>query len=124
MREDPEFRYVILDDLEVMGLNQFGDSALMLLARLRTPPGKQWSVSREFNRRLKILFDKHGVEFPYPQRTIHMINETPKRAKSRGKDSGDPAEPEDAHQDGGSGSDGGSGREESGGGKGGVGRRG
>lgn len=107
MRQDPEFRYMILDDLEVMGLNQFGDSALMLLARLRTPPGKQWSVSREFNRRLKMLFDKHGVEFPFPQRTIHMINETPKREKSRGKESGDPAEPVDADQDGGSGTDGG-----------------
>jgi small conductance mechanosensitive channel len=91
MREDPEFRYMILEDLEVMGLNQFADSALILMARLRTPPGKQWPVSREFNRRLKILFDEHGVEFPFPQRTIHMINDTPAR-RSKHKEAGDPGE--------------------------------
>ena len=100
LRQDPEFRYAILDDLEVMGLNQFTDSALMLLARLKTPPGQQWRVSREFNRRLKILFDKRGVEIPFPQRTIHMITQPPKPAKTRGKDAGDPGEDRDADDDG------------------------
>jgi small conductance mechanosensitive channel len=100
LRQDPEFRYAILDDLEVMGLNQFTDSALMLLARLKTPPGQQWRVSREFNRRLKILFDKHGVEIPFPQRTIHMIAQPSKPSKRRRKDAGEPEEDRDEADDG------------------------
>ena len=100
LRQDPEFRYAILDDLEVMGLDQFGDSALMLLARLKTPPGQQWRVSREFNRRLKMLFDKHGVEIPFPQRTIHMITQPSKPAKTRRKDAGEPEEDRDEDDDG------------------------
>lgn len=102
MREDPNFRYSIIADLEVMGLNQFADSALMLLARLKTPPGQQWSVSREFNRRLKILFDKHGVEIPFPQRTVHMVTRTEKPQASRRKDAGEhdeEREPEDEDED-------------------------
>jgi small conductance mechanosensitive channel len=99
LRHDPEFRYAILDDLEVMGLNQFADSALMLLARLKTPPGQQWRVSREFNRRLKMLFDKHGVEIPFPQRTIHMVTAPTKPAKTRRKDAGEPEEDRDEDDD-------------------------
>ncbi len=75
MRDDPEFRYMILADLEVMGLDRFTDAAMVLQARLRTPPGKQWSVAREFNRRLKIAFDENGIDFANPQRTIRVISD-------------------------------------------------
>ena len=75
MRQDPDFRYMILDDLEVMGLDKFTDAALVLQARLRTPPGKQWSVAREFNRRLKVAFEEHGIDLANPQRTIRVISD-------------------------------------------------
>ncbi len=99
LRQDPAFRYSILADLEVMGLNQFADSALMLLARLKTPPGQQWSVSREFNRRLKILFDERGVEIPFPQRTVHMITPSPKPDRARRKEAGEHDEDREVEED-------------------------
>jgi small conductance mechanosensitive channel len=73
LRKDERFRWSILDDLEVMGLDKFTQAALTLLARIKTQPGQQWSVMREFNRRLKRLFDERGVEIPLSQRPIQII---------------------------------------------------
>ena len=44
-----------------MGINRFADNAVIIRARLKTGPGKQWAVEREFNRRLKRLFEEHGI---------------------------------------------------------------
>ena len=72
MREDPEFGRDILEPLEILGLDQFGDSALIIKARTMTKPIQQWRVAREFNRRLKIAFDKNQIEIPFPHRTIYI----------------------------------------------------
>jgi small-conductance mechanosensitive channel len=66
MRADPEWRARILAPMEIIGLDKFGDSAMVLKARIKTRPGQQWSVGRQFNRRLKTVFDKAGIEIPYP----------------------------------------------------------
>jgi moderate conductance mechanosensitive channel len=73
--EDEKFRVNILEPLEISGLNEFGNSALVIRARLKTRPGEQWTVGREFRRRLKIAFDKHGVEIPFPHTTIYWGDE-------------------------------------------------
>jgi small conductance mechanosensitive channel len=56
--------------MEVMGVDSFGDSAVVIKARLKTKPVQQWSVGREYRRRLKKAFDEQGVEIPFPYRTI------------------------------------------------------
>jgi small-conductance mechanosensitive channel len=72
LRNDPEFKDDILQPLEVMGLDQFADSAVIIKARTTTKPIKQWRVGREFNRRLKKKFDELGIEIPYPHLTLYM----------------------------------------------------
>jgi small-conductance mechanosensitive channel len=72
LRADPEFKNDILEPLEILGLDQFGDSALMIKARTTTRPIKQWRVAREFNRRLKKAFDERNIEIPYPHITLYM----------------------------------------------------
>ncbi|MCR9126733.1 MAG: mechanosensitive ion channel [Rhodobacteraceae bacterium] len=67
---DPEQRRVIVGDLEWFGLNSFGDSAIVLRARIKTQPGKQWGVGRAYNAILKRLFDERGIEIPFPHQTI------------------------------------------------------
>jgi small conductance mechanosensitive channel len=72
MRSESEFAADILEPLEVLGLDQFVDSAVIIKARIKTRPIKQWGVGREFNRRMKKRFDKLGIEFPFPHRTIQL----------------------------------------------------
>jgi small-conductance mechanosensitive channel len=72
LRKDPAFRDDILEDLEVFGLDRFADSAMIVKARIKTLPIKQWGVAREFNRRLKIRFDEENIEIPFPHLTMYM----------------------------------------------------
>lgn len=72
MRNDPEFAKDILEPLEIFGLDQFADSALVIKARTTTKPIKQWRVAREFNRRLKKKFDERNIEIPFPHLTLYM----------------------------------------------------
>ncbi|MBN1782831.1 mechanosensitive ion channel family protein [bacterium] len=72
LRSDPDFKDDILEPLEILGLDQFADSALVIKARTMTKPIKQWRVAREFNRRLKIAFDEHQIEIPFPHRTVYI----------------------------------------------------
>ncbi|MFY9396747.1 MAG: mechanosensitive ion channel family protein [Desulfomonilia bacterium] len=72
MASDPEFGPFMLDATEIFGLDSFGDSAVMIRGRIRTKPGKQWVVGREFNRRIKHAFDAAGIEIPFPHRTVYF----------------------------------------------------
>ncbi|MFH1861487.1 MAG: mechanosensitive ion channel family protein [bacterium] len=72
LRSDPNFKELILKPIEIFGLDKFGDSALIIRARTTTLPIKQWTVAREFNRRLKQAFDARGIEIPFPHITLYM----------------------------------------------------
>jgi len=71
LRNDPEYAPLILEPIEVFGLDQFADSALIIKARTKTKPIKQWTVAREFNRRLKKAFDERNIEIPFPHLTLY-----------------------------------------------------
>jgi moderate conductance mechanosensitive channel len=70
MRADAAFATDMLAPIEILGVDRFTESAVVVRARLQTKPIKQWNVGREFNRRMKKLFDARGIEIPFPQRTI------------------------------------------------------
>lgn len=72
MQADSKFGPDILQPLEILGLDKFADSAVVIRARVTTKPMKQWEVGREFNRRIKKTFDRLGIEIPFPHRTIYM----------------------------------------------------
>lgn len=71
VRADPEFRDDILEPLEMLGVDQFADSAVVIKCRIKTQPIKQWKVGREMNRRIKKTFDARGIEIPFPHQTIY-----------------------------------------------------
>lgn len=71
MRRDMRYGYNMLEPIEMWGLDRFEDSAVYIRARLKTRPGKQWEVGREFNRRMKKIFDARGIEIPFPHRTVY-----------------------------------------------------
>ncbi|HRW62484.1 MAG TPA: mechanosensitive ion channel family protein [Bacteroidales bacterium] len=71
MMKDENYKDKILEPLLIMGLERFDDSAVVIKARLKTIPGEQWFLGREYRKRLKKAFDTHGIEIPFPQTTLH-----------------------------------------------------
>ncbi|KPJ59521.1 MAG: mechanosensitive ion channel protein MscS [Latescibacteria bacterium DG_63] len=72
LRKDPAFGPDITEPIEVLGLDEFADSAVIIKARATTKPIKQWKVAREFNRRLKKRFDEKNIEIPFPHLTLYV----------------------------------------------------
>jgi small-conductance mechanosensitive channel len=58
--------------VEVLGVESLSDSAVVLRTTIRTQPGSQWNVAREFRRRIKNRFDQESLEIPFPQRRVHV----------------------------------------------------
>jgi small conductance mechanosensitive channel len=72
LRNDPDFGKRILEPIEVLGLDEFGDSAVVIKARTKTVPVEQWAVGREIKRRLKKRFDELDIEIPFPHVTLYV----------------------------------------------------
>ncbi|MEJ2577396.1 MAG: mechanosensitive ion channel [Gammaproteobacteria bacterium] len=72
LQADPEVGRLILEPLEVFGLDAFGDSAIVIKGRIKTRPIKQWQVGRAFNRLVKKRFDEEGIEIPFPHTTLYF----------------------------------------------------
>ena len=72
LQSDPQYGSAMLEPIEIIGLDAFTDSAVIIKARLKTLPIRQWMVGREYRRRLKKAFEAENIEFPFPQRTIHV----------------------------------------------------
>lgn len=71
MRSEEPFEDQILEPMEIFGLDSFGDSALVVKGRIKTKPSQQWTVGREYRKRLKEVFDQHNIEIPFPHQTIY-----------------------------------------------------
>lgn len=77
LRQDPELGRLIIEPIEVVGIENFADSAVTLRARIKTKPAEQWKIGREYRRRLKQAFDAQRIEIPFPMRTLVMGEATP-----------------------------------------------
>jgi len=70
--QEERYKSMILEPLEILGLDKFADSAVIIKARIKTEPIKQWEVGREMNRRIKKRFDEENIEIPFPHRTYYF----------------------------------------------------
>jgi small conductance mechanosensitive channel len=75
LRREWPYRRLILEPLEIAGVDAFRESAVVVKARTKVRAGEQWKVGREFNRRIKRRFDELGIELPYPHRTVFFRND-------------------------------------------------
>ena len=80
LRAVPEFDARILDELEIAGVERWADSAVVIRCRFRCRPLEQWTVRREYLRRLKAAFDAKGIEIPYPHVTVYAGQDKAGRA--------------------------------------------
>ena len=87
LQSHPQYGSAMLEPIEIIGVDAFTDSAVIIKARLKTLPIRQWMVGREYRRRLKKAFEAENIEFPFPQRTV-LVGE----AKAPLPPAGKPAE--------------------------------
>ncbi|MEG2276332.1 MAG: mechanosensitive ion channel family protein [Odoribacter sp.] len=71
LMKEPEYSTWIIEPVNVLGIDQFGDSAVVIKVKLTTKSGMQWTVSREYRRRLKKAFDQQNIEMPFPHLSIY-----------------------------------------------------
>ncbi|MCA1925834.1 MAG: mechanosensitive ion channel family protein [Thiobacillus sp.] len=71
LRADPDYASRIEDDLDIAGVDQWGESAVVVRCRFRVKPLEQWGVRRAYLYRLKKAFDAAGIEIPYPHLTVY-----------------------------------------------------
>lgn len=71
LRASPDFAEKIQEDIDIAGVQDWADSAIIVRCRFKTIALEQWGVRREFLRRLKDAFDARGIEIPYPHLTIY-----------------------------------------------------
>lgn len=92
LRDDEVIGPLMIEDIDIFGVDKFDDSAVIIKGRIKTKPIRQWQVGREFLRRVKFAFDEHGIEIPFPHRTIYVGEESkPFDLKILEKLQGDPA---------------------------------
>jgi len=72
LRTDPSYASAILEPIEIFGVDDFAESQVTIKARLKTRPLEQWTVGREYRRRLKKAFDAARIEIPFPHRSLYV----------------------------------------------------
>ena len=55
---------------------EHADSAIILLVRAWVNAGDYWGYFFDMHEKVKLAFDKEGISIPFPQRDIHIYNET------------------------------------------------
>lgn len=72
LRSDQDYKYKILEPLEMLGVDEFADSAVVIKARIKTRAQERWNVGRAFNRLMKHAFDERHIRIPFPHRTLYF----------------------------------------------------
>ena len=67
--EEP-YKSAILEPLQILGIERFGESQLVIRTMIKTVPLKQWDVGRELRKRIKKRFDEKGIQIPFPHRVV------------------------------------------------------
>jgi small conductance mechanosensitive channel len=70
LRAAPDHAPRILDDIDIAGVEELGDSAIVVRCRIKVKPLEQWTVKREFLKLLKERFAAERIEIPYPRQTL------------------------------------------------------
>ena len=80
---DPAWKDRILEPPAVLRVDSLGDSGITLKVLAKTVPIEQWNVAGELRRRIKAVFDREGIEIPFPHRTVISRADQPAGADGR-----------------------------------------
>jgi small conductance mechanosensitive channel len=82
MESEEPYKSAILEPLQVLGVEKFDESQMVIRMMVKTVPLKQWDVGRELRRRIKVRFDEKGIQLPYPHR-VFLWGEPSKKSNSQ-----------------------------------------
>ena len=72
-----EHELVLKEPAPVVAVHNLGDSSVDFVVRPWTKTENYWQVWWDLTRAVKERFDAESVSIPFPQRDIHLFNETP-----------------------------------------------
>jgi moderate conductance mechanosensitive channel len=85
LRQDRQVGSFIVADCEVLGVDSFSDQGVVMKARVKTWPGKQWIVGQAFRRRMMEVFEAAGIETPFSKkRSIKVVGAEPEKIDKKG----------------------------------------
>jgi len=81
MRAEPAWSAMIRDDLQIYGLDKFGEQGMVITGVIRTGPGQNAAVRREFYRRVQQRFTTDGIIIPFGRPNLFQMEPLPQAAK-------------------------------------------
>ncbi|MCP4581319.1 MAG: mechanosensitive ion channel family protein [candidate division Zixibacteria bacterium] len=75
MANEEEWKDIITEPPSIAGVDSFNESSITIKLLIKTRPSSQWSVGREYRRRIKNRFDAERIELPFPSRTLSFSKE-------------------------------------------------
>ncbi|WP_246737632.1 mechanosensitive ion channel family protein [Nordella sp. HKS 07] len=66
LAQDPEFARSIIEPLKMQGVDQFGDTGMLMKMKLKTRPGEQFTIKRRALMLIKQAFDENGIKIAVP----------------------------------------------------------
>lgn len=75
LANDPEWKNYIIQAPQFLRIDEFADSSIVIKILGEALPDKKWDITGELRKRIKITFDKEGIEIPFPQLVIHKAPE-------------------------------------------------
>lgn len=64
LKKDPRFGSRILDEPQVLGVEDLGETGVTVRMICKTAADQKWAITRELRRRVKSRFDEEGIEIP------------------------------------------------------------
>jgi moderate conductance mechanosensitive channel len=83
LMDDPQYQPHILEPLEVYGVDAWEPGTLVMKARIKTVPLKQWLVGRELRKRIARVFVDRGIPVPLPETIVHTVAPARKDGRSQ-----------------------------------------
>ncbi len=72
LASDPLHKNKFISPPQFLRIDDFADSAIIIKILGETQPLMQWELTGELRKRLKLAFDREGIEMPFPQRVVHQ----------------------------------------------------
>lgn len=60
---------------ELLGIQNFGQSEIVLRVTCETKPMRHWFIARALRKEIKLRLDEHGIEIPFPRLVLYNRQE-------------------------------------------------